>query len=255
VTLKAAVRLVAALALAAALIPFQLAALRLRSKLARRLPVLFHRGLLKILGVRVEVRGGPEGGRPLLVVSNHVSWLDIPVLGAASELCFVAKSEVADWPIIGTFAKLQRTLFIERERRHKTGEAAAKIGARLADGDVVVLFAEGTTSDGVRVLPFRSALVGAAREAACSGHRHVLVQPLAVRYARRDGLPISRAAMQAIAWTGDTDLVPHLLGVLSGGPIDAVVSWGGPLPFNAGTDRKSLSRLLEASVRAMMKSG
>jgi 1-acyl-sn-glycerol-3-phosphate acyltransferase len=254
-TPKAAVRLVAAAALALPLIPLQMAALRFGWTLRQRLPMIYHRAILRILDVRVEVRGAVAGERPLLIVSNHISWLDIPVLGAVAQASFVAKSEIRSWPVIGFLATLQRTLFVERERRHRTGKATSEIGARLSGGDAVVLFAEGTTSDGIRVLPFRSALMGAAREASNAEGGPVLVQPLAVRYTRRDGLPIGRAAMQAIAWVGDTDLVPHLAGILSGGPIDAVVSWGEPLAFHPTGDRKALAVALEASVRALMRGG
>lgn len=254
-TPKAAARLVAAAALALPLIPVQMAALRFRWALRGRLPMVYHRAILRILDVRVEVRGTAAAGRPLLIVSNHVSWLDIPVLGAVAEATFVAKSEIRGWPVIGFLATLQRTVFVERERRHRTGRATSEIAARLSGGDAVVLFAEGTTSDGIRVLPFRSALMGAARDASDAGGNPVLVQPLAVRYTRRDGLPIGRAAMQAIAWIGDTDLAPHLAGILSGGPIDAVVSWGEPLAFHASDDRKALAATLEARVRALMRAG
>jgi 1-acyl-sn-glycerol-3-phosphate acyltransferase len=246
-------RILAALALALPLIPIQLIALKRDWPLRRRLPVLFHRALLAILDVRVERRGAPDAMRPLLVVSNHVSWLDIPVIGAAAPISFIAKSEVASWPVIGLFARLQHSVFIERGRRHKTGEAADRIGARLSQGDVMVLFGEGTTGDGTRVLPFRSALVGAAHRAAAddTAAGAVLVQPLCIRYARRNGLPLTRATLPGIAWTGDMDLAPHLFDVLAGGPIDVVLSWGEPIAVDPSGDRKALTRRIESAVRAM----
>ena len=121
-------------------------------------------------GVRVDA-GGRAIARhgPLLVVSNHTSWLDITVISTLAPLSFVAKSEVAGWPLFGTFARLQRSIFIDRTRRKGAAEANREIAERLAGGDAIVLFAEGTTSDGNRVLPFRSAVVGAARDAIARG--------------------------------------------------------------------------------------
>jgi lyso-ornithine lipid O-acyltransferase len=217
--------------------------------------VFFHRCVLTLIGVKVAVNGGEARERPLLIVANHVSWLDIVVLGSLAPLSFIAKSEVAGWPVIGLFARLQRSIFIERERRHKTGEANAAIGARLKAGDAMLLFGEGTTGDGIHILPFRSALLGAAREALGEGAKSAFVQPLALRYTRRGGLPIGRGAMKEVAWIGDMDLAPHLMGVLSGPPIDVVVNWGEPLIYDATTDRKALTRKLEGDVRALVRMG
>jgi lyso-ornithine lipid O-acyltransferase len=250
---KAVLRIAAVAALALALIPLQMLAVRRNWRLAARLPVLFHRLVLGIIGVRIIEEGRPEARRPLLVASNHVSWLDIPVLGAAAPLSFVAKSEVAGWPVVGLFARLQRSVFIDRARRQETAAATAAIGARLRAGDAIVLFAEGTTGDGLTVLPFRSALVGAAREALDVGAATAFVQPLAIRYLARDGLPIGRAGMPAIAWTGDMDLAPHLMAILAGGPIDVRLAWGEAIPSTAATDRKALTRALEEAVRGLAR--
>ncbi|CAM5773800.1 1-acyl-sn-glycerol-3-phosphate acyltransferase [Labrys miyagiensis] len=250
---KAFCRIAAVGLLALPLIPLQWLAVRRDWSLARNLPVFFHRCVCAIIGVKVAIRGSEAAERPLLIVANHVSWLDIVVLGSVAPLSFIAKSEVAGWPVIGLFARLQRSIFIERERRHKTRQATAAIGERLKAGDAMVLFGEGTTSDGIHILPFRSALLGAAREALGDGDRLAYVQPLALRYTKRGGLPIGRGAMQEVAWIGDVDLAPHLMGVLSGPPIDVVVSWGEALPYGTDTDRKVLTRRLENEVRALAR--
>lgn len=250
---KAVLRIACVATLALALMPVQMLAIRAGWPMRRSLPRRFHGIVLRLIGVEVEVRGSASTQRPLLVVANHVSWLDICVFGSLGNLSFVAKSEVAGWPGVGVLARLQRSVFIDRGRRHGTGEAAARIGARLADGDVMVLFAEGTTGDGLRVLPFRSALLGATRAALGSDGGAVGVQPLAIRYARRDGLPIARGAMPKIAWIGDMDLAPHLMAILAGGPIDVVVGWGEAVDVTAGTDRKALARAMERAVRHLVR--
>ena len=141
-------------------------ALRLLGRRATLAPILFHRVFLRLFSVRVTQSGTPPApGEAALVLANHVSWLDIVVIGSLRPLSFVAKSEIAGWPVIGTLARLQRTVFIDRARRGATATVNSMIGERVAAGELVVLFAEGTTGDGLRLLPFRSSLVGAAREA------------------------------------------------------------------------------------------
>jgi 1-acyl-sn-glycerol-3-phosphate acyltransferase len=232
------------------LAPVQLLAVRFGWAAAGWLPVYFHRLFLKLFNVRVVIRGHPPGGAPTLVLSNHVSWLDIPVLASVRPISFVAKSEVADWPVVGLFAKLQRSVFIDRARKSHTAAVNAEVARRLARGDVLVLFPEGTTGDGNRVLPFRSALVGAARTALAEPSvRRINLHPLAIAYVRRNGLPVTRRERPSIAWYGDMDLAPHLAAFLREGPIDAIVHWGEPIPFDAASDRKQATAKAEAAVR------
>ena len=237
-----------------ALLPLQVVSLRAGWPLAGWLPVLLHRLFLRLFGIRVVVRGRPPGVTPTLVLANHVSWLDIPVMGSLQPLSFIAKSEIAGWPVIGVLAKLQRTVFIERARRSATAEVNAAVAHRLVRGEAIVLFAEGTTSDGNRVLPFRASLVGAARAAlADPSVDRIDLRPLAVAYTRRNGLPVTRRERPEIAWYGDMELAPHLLAFVRGGPLDAVVTWGDPIPFNGSSDRKQATAEAEVSVRAALR--
>ncbi|HEY8564827.1 MAG TPA: lysophospholipid acyltransferase family protein [Beijerinckiaceae bacterium] len=227
-------------------------AIRYRWRLAGWLPVLFHRLVLRLFGVRVREIGRPPRG-PGLVLANHVSWLDIPVMGSLQPLSFVAKSEIAGWPVIGLFAKLQRSVFIERARKTHTAEVNATVARRLASGDAVVLFPEGTTGDGNRLLPFRSSLVGAAGAALGEGLDRIALQPLAVAYTHRHGLPVTRRERPEIAWYGDMDLAPHLAAFVRGGPLDVVVAWGEPIPFDGASDRKRATAAAEEAVRALVR--
>lgn len=235
-----------------------LASLRLgRGRLAARLPVIFHRLFLRLFSVRVIQSGSPPlSGEPALVLSNHVSWLDISVLGALRPLSFVAKAEISGWPVIGTLARLQRTVFIDRGRRSATANVNAMIGQRLVGGELIVLFAEGTTGDGLRLLPFRSLLVGAAREALSAetgGQARIRLQPLALAYTHRSGMPLTRLERPDIAWYGDMELAPHLSLFATRGPIDVHVVWAPPIVFEASTDRKVVTALAEASVRSALR--
>lgn len=230
----------------------QVLALRFGWRLQRWIPLLFHRVFLRLFGVRVVEQGRRPGQAATLVLANHLSWLDIPVIGALMPLSFVAKSEIAGWPGVGFLAKLQRSVFIDRGRRGATAEVNTTIAHRLARGEVIVLFAEGTTGDGNRLLPFRSSLVGAVRAALADPEvREIVLQPLALAYVRRNGLPVTRRERPDVAWYGDMELVPHLKTFFRAGPLDAVVTWGEPIRFDG--DRKQATALAEAAVREALR--
>jgi 1-acyl-sn-glycerol-3-phosphate acyltransferase len=217
------------------------------------LPRLFLWWVGKVLGVRVIVKGEVARSAPVLVVSNHVSWIDIVVLGGLMPLSFVAKSEVAGWPIIGTLARLQRAIFVDRARRSSTADIARAIGHRLVAGDTIVLFGEGTTGDGNRVLPFRPALLASVREAMSAsegGSTPILVQPLSIVYSGLDGLPLGRADRPSVAWYGDMSLLSHLRRLLSIGPVDVTLRFGEAFEVAHG-DRKALAKRLGGEVREM----
>ena len=150
-------------------------------------------------------------------------------------------------------ARLQRTVFVDRTRRQQTGDAIAAMVRRLAEGIPVVLFAEGTSNDGNRVLPFRSALIGALRDAAAHDalQGRVAIQPLSIGYVAAGGIPLGRRGRTLTAWYGDLDLLPHLKRFIYGGPFDVTVTFGDPLADAAGDDRKAVAKTLESSVRRM----
>lgn len=225
------------------LMPLQQLFIWLWPGMARRFPMHYHRLVCRVLGIRLEVKGrAPEEG-PLLIVSNHVSWLDIMVLSAVAPLSFVAKREVAGWPFFGTLARLQRTVFVDRDRRQATGNSRDEMKERLQAGDILVLFPEGTSSDGRRVLPFKSSFFGAADT------EGVLVQPVSLAYRGHRNLPMNRRLMPAYAWYGDMELAPHLLGALATGPIEVSVICHAPLSLSGEMNRKALARHAEAEVR------
>lgn len=239
------------------LLPFQLIGMAFKLPMQRSIPYIYHRILCRLLGVRIREIGKRSPDFPLLILANHASWLDIVVITALTPAVFVAKKEVAGWPVFGWLAKLQRTVFIDRERRHRTGAATQEIAERLLGGDAVVLFAEGTSSDGNRILPFRSALIGAVHHAIGNSTHHdrVTVQPMSLAYVNLNGLPMGRALRSRVAWYGDADLIPHLLGVCATGAIDVTVSWGEPVSYDMNADRKDIARVAEHAVRTMTARG
>lgn len=235
--------------------PVQALALRFGSRAAQVIPMRFHRLFLCLFGIRVLVHGTPpQAGVPTLVLANHVSWLDIPVLSAGLPLSFIAKREIAHWPIFGLCARLQRCIFLDRTRKSATAAVNATVASRLAQGDAIVLFPEGTTGDGNRLLPFKSSIVGSARDVVrSSGLDEIELQPVAISYARRHGLPVTRREKPDIAWYGDMELPPHFRAFASRGPLDVLVHWGEPIPFGPTTDRKRATLLAEQMVRGALR--
>jgi 1-acyl-sn-glycerol-3-phosphate acyltransferase len=252
-SLRAAYILFMFLLTAAFVIPWQSIALRTKRFGYKRLPFLYQRFLMKLFGVRVHVVGTPIQDRGVLMVANHTSYLDILILGGVASVSFVAKAEVAGWALFGTFARLQRTVFVERERRSKTGESRDQIRERLLEGDALVLFPEGTSNDGNRVLPFKSALMGAAEAVVGTDAQgkpiHVPVQPVSVSYNAVHGLPMGREYRPLFAWYGDMELIPHLWEALVAGPIDVTVEFHPPLTVDAAGGRKALAARAEAIIR------
>ncbi|MEX0405348.1 1-acyl-sn-glycerol-3-phosphate acyltransferase [Aquibium sp. LZ166] len=239
-------------------IPVQIVALRTGIPHPGTIPRLFHGMARRLLGISVRVSGRPAADRPLLLVANHVSWTDIVVLSSLAPMSFVAKSDMADWPVFGLFAKLQRSVFVERNRTRSSRKQANELGDRLAEGTVMVLFAEGTTSDGNIVMPFKSTLFGAAQAALVSdaGKRleieTVHIQPVTIAYTRLQGMPMGRLHRTHAAWIGESDLVPHLGALIREGAMDVEVHFGEPVPFTVRSKRKNVALEIEAVVRAKM---
>lgn len=194
----------------------------------------------RLIGLKVQVLGvsARGNGRRVVYVSNHSSWLDIPVLGGTLEACFIAKAEVGAWPMIRTIARLGRTIFVSRLKT-RTGVENAAIRERLAAGDDLILFPEGTTSDGARVLPFRSSFFALA-EAPDSP----ILQPVSVVYDRLDGLPVLRATRPLFAWYGDMEIGPHFWRLAQHHGLRATVVLHEPVDPLACPDRKRLARAL-----------
>lgn len=217
-----------------------------------RVSMFFYRILRRLLRLHVRVIGTPVTGQPVIFISNHMSWIDIAAIGSTIPVHFVAKREVRAWPLVGLTAELTGTVFVDRARRQRTAEVNAEIAKRLASGNPVVLFAEGTSSDGNRVLQFRSGLVGAAGELVSSNsqHQNVMLQPLSISYTHINGLPMGRQHRPLVAWYGDTDFLPHLRDYLRQGAVDAIIVFGEPLAFD-GTGRKVAAKSIESAVRRL----
>jgi 1-acyl-sn-glycerol-3-phosphate acyltransferase len=233
-------------------IPFQIIAVKLGPRFATLIPYRYHRFVCRLIGLRVTLIGTPVSGGALMA-SNHLGWLDITILSSVAPLSFVAKQEVGTWAFFGTLARLQRTIFIRRERA-KALEDREAIRKRLAAGETLVIFPEGTSSDGNRVLPFKSSLFSAAElplgEDAAHHKRYVPVQPVSVAYVGLHGIPMGRENRPFFAWYGDMELVPHFWEAFWMGPIDVIVELHKPLTIEEAGGRKQLAAMAETLVRA-----
>jgi 1-acyl-sn-glycerol-3-phosphate acyltransferase len=228
-------RVIAYVALTLPLIPVQAILLALHSRQARRLPVAFHRWCCFILGITIERHGQPATHRPTLFVVNHSSYLDITVLGASVDGGFVAKAEIASWPGFGLLAKLQRSIFVERADRTGAARQRDEIRRRLDDGDNLVLFPEGTSNDGIHLLPFKTTLFAAAED------ERVTVQPVSVVYQRLDGIPLGRFYRPFFAWYGDMAMAPHLWKALGLGQLTVVMQFHEAVKLTDFGSRKALA--------------
>jgi 1-acyl-sn-glycerol-3-phosphate acyltransferase len=246
---RAAVIVTVFLIVTLVLIPLQWLFLKLNLPWRRSFPHAYHRFVAWLFGIHIRVVGQrPSGKTGALILANHTGWLDIVIFSAVMPLSFVAKAEVGTWPFFGTLARLQRTVFVTRERRSQTGVARDDIQNRLLAGDTLVLFPEGTSHDGNTVLPFKSALLGAAEVETSAGH-HVIVQPVSTAFTGIHGMPMGRENRPLYAWYGDMELVPHLWEALKAGPLDVVVEFHPPLSLD-DMDRKALAGTAEKLVRS-----
>ena len=218
--------------------PVQILIVLVAPSLQHHLPKAVFAGAARLMGARVVVRGPAPAAGPLLLVANHVSWIDIIAIGATVPCQFIAKRDVNAWPVFGPLARLIRTCFVDRERRHAVSPVREEMAERFAAGDILILFPEGTSSDGRQVLAFKSALFPG------TGPGAPPVQPLSLHYrdtAGRDGAHYG--------WYADMELLPHMWHIFKGGPFEVNLEFHRVLDDLEAKDRKQQAARSEAIVR------
>jgi lyso-ornithine lipid O-acyltransferase len=251
--LRGAARGVSFLLLTAALLLAYLPAMALGAGATLKVRWLWCRGTAWLLGVRMSFAGRPFGACPTLFVANHVSYLDVLVLGAFVDATFVAKSEIAGWPLFGTLGKLTRTLFVRRHWRSALIQRNA-LAARMRQGESFVLFGEGTSSDGLSVRRVKTSLLSVAEPWILDCP--VAVQPVTLVYTRlADGTPIGPGNCDLYAWHSDAEFVPHLWGALQLGGVEIRAVAGDPVLSWSVQSRKVLGRELGAQLAAELARG
>ena len=203
---------------------------------------IFHKSLLWLINVNVEVIGKKYlNNLPTLYVSNHLSYLDIPVIGSTVNGRFIAKKEISNWPIIGNLSKVGDTIFIDRNLSFLKINKSIILDY-ISKGDNVILFPEGTTSDGLRVLDFKSSLLTSLEQ------KNILIQPIVINYKSINGMPLNRWLKPIIAWYGDMDLKPHLINILKLFSIKVRITFLPPLNGKDFTNRKDMTSSLHRAI-------
>jgi 1-acyl-sn-glycerol-3-phosphate acyltransferase len=200
------------------------------------------RALLDILQVRMETGGHlpPRFKQGALMVANHISWLDVYALNAVKPSCFVAKSEIGSWPLLGLLCRRAQTIFIERNIRRDTVRANGMIAERLAQGEIVALFPEGTTTDGSQVRHFHSSLLQCAIDTECA------VYPVAIRYHDGSGKHCNDAA-----FIGEMTFLQSLQKILFSPSLHATLVFL-PVISGAGKSRRTLADEANAAIRTTL---
>ncbi len=234
-------------------IPLQWLIIWLKLPVWNVLPRLFHKLAAHFLGLKVRLIGEPETGKATLVVANHISWIDIIAIGSVADVTFVAKDEVADWPFVGFFSKMQKTIFVSASARKAARNATDEMARRMVDGGAVCLFAEGRSDVGTHVMPFRSGLIASAQTALIdAGARYVSIQPVAIAYTHLQGLPITRPERALIAWIKAKTITENIWDILHSGTKNVTVAFGKPMPLAEGSNRKAITKQAENEVRRML---
>ncbi len=230
----------------AIMVPLQVSVMMFhRGKGAYLMPFIWQKGVCAIFGLRVIVDGNPAHDRQTVFVCNHLSYLDIPVLGSTLKASFIAKREVAGWPVFGFLSRLQQTAFISRSRNDAQREKNA-LSNMLNEGKSLILFPEGTSTDGTAVAPFKSSLFSMTLE----DNRHaLLVQPVTLRIEQVDKKsPDQQKIRDLYAWHGDMTMPPHLRAFTGCKGAVIRVIFHTPLDPAAFSDRKALSDHCHATV-------
>ncbi len=211
-------------------------------KVSQNIVQIFHKLVLWLANIKVEVIGNRNlNNEPTLFVSNHLSYLDIPVLGSTLNGRFIAKEEISKWPVIGYLSKVGNTIFINRNLRFlRTNKSI--IFDHISRGDNIILFPEGTTSDGIRVIKFKSSLFTSLEQ------KNILIQPIVVKYKSINGMPLNRWLKPIIAWYGDMDLKPHLVNILKLFSIKVKIIFLPALNGRDFTNRKDMTSTLHHAI-------
>lgn len=217
-----------------------------KTNAALTIPKLAHYFFCKTFGFKIEKRGQICKESHVLFTANHVSYVDIFVLGSMIKGSFIAKSEIGEWPVFGWLSKLQKTIFLDRKminiKKHKSD-----IEDRMSGAERLIIFPEATTSDGQRVLQFKSSLFSVAEMDV--GDKEIMVQPVTLAYTKLDNVPMGRVFRPFFAWIGDLDLFAHVWKMIGLGKITIEVTFHEPVTFSEFGTRKKLAQHCEMTVR------
>lgn len=228
------------------LVPPYLLIFPLGRKWRRPFVTLWHRGVCFLIALKVNCHGHPYQGKNVLLAGNHISYLDIPVLASCLDITFVAKADVASWPLFGFLARIAQTAFIERTPS-KARLQKMQLKKRLKAGERLMIFPEGTSSDSQSVLPFKSSLFDMVNDNDMKAHS--VIQPVTLCFKSRDGQKLSLEENDNFAWYGDMTLLPHLWKVFCLSGAQANIIFHAPAMADDFPNRKEMAKWAECRVR------
>ena len=219
------------------LLPFQIVIILFFNKLVYIIPNFYHKLCCRILGIRIKKSGKISNSKPTLFVSNHASYVDIIILSSLFQTSFVAKKEVSHWPFLGILAKLQNTIFIDR----KIGSIAEQenlIIDHLKKNNNLIIFPEGTSSDGNQVLPFKSPLFNIFKN---KTNPKINIQTITIIYKKENGIKLNRSTRRDITWHSNMELIPNMINLLKKMTIEIEVVFNKKFIPEASCNRKKLA--------------
>ncbi|MEM8687455.1 MAG: lysophospholipid acyltransferase family protein [Pseudomonadota bacterium] len=215
--------------------PLQMLIVIIAPRFQHVLPKWVYGAAARLMGAKLRVQGVPPVSGPVLIAANHVSWIDIIAIGATVPCFFIAKRDVRSWPVFGPLARLLQTCFVDREKRSAVGAVRQEMAGRFRQGHILVLFPEGTSTDGRQVLNFKSALFPSDEPP---------IQPLTICYSDdegRDGVHYG--------WYSDRELLAHMWAVFKGGPLQVDLIFHARMEVQEGQTRKDRAARAEQYVR------
>ena len=220
-----------------ALLPFQFIIIFFIKNYTYVIPYFYHKICRRIFGIKIKTFGKVSINSPTLLISNHASYLDIIILGSLFKTSFVAKKEISKWPLFGILAKLQNTIFVDR-RISSLQNQENKIIEHLNKKKNLVIFPEGTSSDGNRVLPFKSSLFNIFEK---NLNSKISIQTITIVYKKINGIPMNRTERKNTTWHSNMDLIPNMFNVLKKLSIEVEIMFNEEFLPNKEYDRKKLA--------------
>ncbi|HRK97894.1 MAG: 1-acyl-sn-glycerol-3-phosphate acyltransferase [Alphaproteobacteria bacterium] len=209
-------------------------------------PRFWHKGICKIIGLKTEICGEPVHGQQLIYISNHLSYLDIPVIGSYLLASFIAKEEVAHWPVLGFLSKVQQTAFISRTSAHAKKVTNA-LDSMLKQGKSLILFPEGTSAAGTGVLPFKSSLFSLAMP---KDMKPIPIQPFIINLILVNGEPTTSHNRDLYSWYGDMDFAPHIWKFMKNKGATVRLTFLPVVQPDEAIDRKALCRIVQDQIES-----
>lgn len=215
-----------------------------KGSFAYTIPRIWHKLVCRIIGLKVEVKGTPLHNQQVIYISNHLSYLDIPAIGSVLKASFIAKEDIAHWPVIGYLATLQQTAFISRTSAHAK-QVTNALDQMVKQRKSLILFPEGTSSAGTSVLPFKSSLFSLAQP---KDMAPITLQPFIIDLIDVDGKPLTPASRDLYAWYADMEFAPHIWDFLQTKGATVRLTYLPPITPDPPIDRKALCKQVETQI-------